>query len=259
MFANVRLLWQMQGAGGRSTYQDASKRSPDWFKVDTRLKVHVTILGQLCIYICTCRFTDTCTHTHAHSHISTYTYIHTHYLSNPFPCFADQIVQQKSSLVKFQEDLQRHKDDAQDALTFYRKFLVETKARYAQITSLLSNEQHTEAENVMLCEFQSQFSAFVSADYMMSKNLPFWGESPQPAKTYYQMKRVWCVWPCWSFTRLQLHLLVWWACSWAEDHRSYHFIFSAFHWFTHWYMGQKHHILPWQCKNMQEQIPASLG
>ena len=23
---------------------------------------------------------------------------------------------------------------------------------------------------------------------MMTKNLPFWGESPQPAKTYYQMK-----------------------------------------------------------------------
>ena len=37
---------------------------------------------------------------------------------------------------------------------------------------------------------QDSFSAFVSADYMMSKNLPFWGESPQPAKTYYQMKLV---------------------------------------------------------------------
>ena len=42
----------------------------------------------------------------------------------------------------------------------------------------------------MLTKLQSEYSAFVSADYMMSKNLPFWGESPQPAKTYYQMKLV---------------------------------------------------------------------
>lgn len=42
----------------------------------------------------------------------------------------------------------------------------------------------------MPTKLQSEYSAFASADYMMSKNLPFWGESPQPAKTYYQMKLV---------------------------------------------------------------------
>lgn len=41
-----------------------------------------------------------------------------------------------------------------------------------------------------LQELQHDYSAFISADYMMGKNLPFWGESPQPAKTYYQMKLV---------------------------------------------------------------------
>ena len=91
---------------------------------------------------------------------------------------------------KFREDHQKHKDDAQDALAYYRKLSVETQAKYAQIASLLSEEHHTEAEDTMLTELQSEYSTFVSADFMMSKNLPFWGESPQPAKTYYEMKLV---------------------------------------------------------------------
>ena len=42
----------------------------------------------------------------------------------------------------------------------------------------------------MLHTLQAEYTAFLSADYMMSKTLPFWGESPQAAKTYYQMKLV---------------------------------------------------------------------
>ena len=72
----------------------------------------------------------------------------------------------------------------------YQKLKVETQAKYAQINALLNEENHTQSEDAMLAKLQSEYSAFVSADYMMSKNLPFWGESPQPAKTYYQMKLV---------------------------------------------------------------------
>ena len=97
--------------------------------------------------------------------------------------FADKIEQQKLKLIKFKDDLQKHKDDVQDALEFYYKLTVETQAEYVQITSLLANEQRSEAANAMLTKLQEVYSAFVSADYMMSKNLPFWGESPQPAKT----------------------------------------------------------------------------
>ena len=99
-------------------------------------------------------------------------------------------MEQKSKMLKFREDHQKHKDDAQDAIEYYRKLSVETRAKYARIASLFSEEHRTEAEDVMLTELQSEYSAFVSADYMMSKNLPFWGESPQLAKTYYQMKLV---------------------------------------------------------------------
>ena len=37
---------------------------------------------------------------------------------------------------------------------------------------------------------KKSFCAFVSADYMMGKNLPYWGESAQPSKTYYMIKLV---------------------------------------------------------------------
>lgn len=112
-----------------------------------------------------------------------YVHTHTHTLTG-------EIKEQKNKLLKFQEDLQKHKDEAQDALEYYRKLSVETVVKYTKISGPLSKEHRTEAENVTFRELQSDYSGFVSADYMMGKNLPFWGESPQPAKTYYQMQLV---------------------------------------------------------------------
>ena len=43
---------------------------------------------------------------------------------------------------------------------------------------------------ISIIELKREFSAFISADYMMGKNLPHWGESAQPSKTYYMMKLV---------------------------------------------------------------------
>ena len=53
--------------------------------------------------------------------------------------------------------------------------------------------QQLELTPVRLAELeklQSEYSAFISADYMMGKNLPHWGKSAQPSKTYYMMKLV---------------------------------------------------------------------
>ena len=86
-------------------------------------------------------------------------------------------------------NLQNHKDDAQKALECYRTLVVKTQAEYTEITSLLKKDR-TSAEEKRLLMLQKNYSGFVSADYMMSKNLPFWGELPQPAKMYYQMKLV---------------------------------------------------------------------
>lgn len=104
--------------------------------------------------------------------------------------FIDNILEQKSKVSVFQDSLQRHKDDTQEALDYYRNMVIATQSEYTKITSLLSKESRTRAEEKQLKKLQDSFSAFVSADYMISKNLPFWGETPQPAKTYYQMKLV---------------------------------------------------------------------
>ena len=68
--------------------------------------------------------------------------------------------------------------------------VIATQSEYTKITSLLKKQNRTKTEEKQLKKLQDSFAAFISADYMMSKNLPFWGESPQPAKTYYQMKLV---------------------------------------------------------------------
>ena len=99
--------------------------------------------------------------------------------------FIDSILEHKAKVTSFQEDHQRHKDDAQDALEYYRNMLISTPSEYTKITCLLKKQNRTKTEEKQLKRLQNSFSAFISADYMMSKNLPFWGESPQPAKTYY--------------------------------------------------------------------------
>ena len=77
-----------------------------------------------------------------------------------FVIAAEEITAQKSKMLKFREDHQKHKDDAQDALEYYRKLSVETRAKYAQITALLSEEHRTQAEDAMLTQLQTEYSAF---------------------------------------------------------------------------------------------------
>ena len=48
----------------------------------------------------------------------------------------------------------------------------------------------TAEEKAVLDDLTGEFSVMLSADYMMGKNLPYWGESAQPGKTYYMMKLV---------------------------------------------------------------------
>ena len=63
---------------------------------------------------------------------------------------------------------------------------METTAKYLAKCSMLGR-----SGKVKLKVLQNNFHAFISADYMMSKNLPYRGETAQPAKTYYyQMKLV---------------------------------------------------------------------
>jgi hypothetical protein len=59
---------------------------------------------------------------------------------------------------------------------------------YKHIQALMAKESITAEERAVLDNLTSEFSAMLSADYMMGKNLPYWGDSAQPRKTYYMMK-----------------------------------------------------------------------
>ena len=85
--------------------------------------------------------------------------------------------------------LQEHKEEAQAGLEYYRNLISDATTTYAQKSKLLQQDLDEERIN-HLEAFKKSFCAFVSADYMMGKNLPYWGESAQPSKTYYMMKLV---------------------------------------------------------------------
>ena len=103
-------------------------------------------------------------------------------------CIVETIQQEEEKLARTQEHLKIHKEEAQAALDYYRQLVTETEAKYVCSNKCTSTTQQVEKAN--LKRLQKSFSAFISADYMMSKNLPYWGESAQPGETYYLMKLV---------------------------------------------------------------------
>ena len=85
--------------------------------------------------------------------------------------------------------LQKHKEEAQAGLEYYQNLILDTATANKRISML--QQQDLDAQKLTQLEaLKKSFCVFVSADYMMGKNLPYWGESAQPSKTYYMMKLV---------------------------------------------------------------------
>ena len=85
--------------------------------------------------------------------------------------------------------LQEHKDEAHAGLQYYKQLVSETQSTFSRVLMLQRSDLTPETSSE-LDSLKKQFSAFVSADYMMGKNLPHWGNSAQPSKSYYMMKLV---------------------------------------------------------------------
>ena len=100
----------------------------------------------------------------------------------------DSIREQERVMADCTALLQEHKE-AQAGLHYYKALVSETKSASSRISMLLESELTPET-SAELETLKEKFSAFISADYMMGKNLPHWGESAQPSKTYYMMKLV---------------------------------------------------------------------
>ena len=103
--------------------------------------------------------------------------------------FEQCIRDQEQIIVKYTGLLQDHKEEAQNGLEYYKDLVSETHSTYMRI-SMLEKQPSTPKNTAELNKLKKTFSAFISADYMMGKNLPHWGSSAQPSKTYYMMKLV---------------------------------------------------------------------
>ena len=99
------------------------------------------------------------------------------------------IQEQEQAMVRYTALLQQHKEEAQTELEYYKRLASEAESMYKHICTMqqleLMPERLAELERLQL-----EYSTFISADYMMGKNLPHWGKSAQPSKTSYMMKLV---------------------------------------------------------------------
>ena len=101
----------------------------------------------------------------------------------------ESIREQEEAMAHYTALLQEHKEEAQAGLEYYRRLTSQTESTYRCIC-ILQQQDLTPVKSAELKQLKREFSAFISADYMMGKNLPYWGELAQPSKTYYMMKLV---------------------------------------------------------------------
>jgi len=87
-----------------------------------------------------------------------------------------------------ESDLEEHKQTAQEALEHYKFITRKCKQDWKAILDLASKDDLDAASQARLQALQESFTLVLSADYQMTKLIPFWGETAQPAITYYLRK-----------------------------------------------------------------------
>ena len=91
----------------------------------------------------------------------------------------------ESEIRKCEALLENHRDQARLSHEYYIEVTRRCKQEMEKITAL---EENSEANETELTTLKNKFTLTVSADYQMSKLIPFWGLSPQPGSTYYLQK-----------------------------------------------------------------------
>ena len=92
----------------------------------------------------------------------------------------DELRQAEAEKSEIEKELEEHKDAAQKSLSFYRNMKEKCKKLWTQIEEL-QEKSRTPDEEQDLQRQKHAFTLVLSADHQMSKVLPYWGESPQPA------------------------------------------------------------------------------
>ena len=86
-----------------------------------------------------------------------------------------------------ERSLQEHREKARDSLQYYREMKTKCLQQWKEIVELESSDRSPDADE-KLKQLRNTFTLLLSADYQMSKLLPYWGHSAQPSSTYYLQK-----------------------------------------------------------------------
>ena len=84
--------------------------------------------------------------------------------------------------------LEFHRHQAQQSHKYYIDTTKKCRQEWEEITQLEGKASLTDEEKAALAVMRNKFTLVVSADYQMSKLVPYWGMAPQPGSTYYLQK-----------------------------------------------------------------------
>ena len=94
--------------------------------------------------------------------------------------------QLESDIKAAEDSLVMHKEQAAKSRDFYNEMTARCKQQWTRIEELTGeNAPH---DSNLLSTLKHTFTLTLSADYQMSKLIPYWGNSPQPGSTYYLQK-----------------------------------------------------------------------
>ena len=86
--------------------------------------------------------------------------------------------------------METHREHALKSHESYIAALARCKQNWKEITDLETKDSKTDEQEEKLVQLKHCYTAVISADYQMSKLVPYWGLSPQPGSTYYLQKLV---------------------------------------------------------------------
>ena len=95
--------------------------------------------------------------------------------------------QLQSDMTELERELQVHREVAMKSHGYYNDMIHRCSTEWDEIRKLEEKER-TEEEESELTRLHHKFTLLLSADYLMSKLVPYWGLSPQPGSTYYFQK-----------------------------------------------------------------------
>lgn len=135
-------------------------------------------------------YCDTCKKRNVEIHCKQTTVNHLLQSCNADPVEVKEIEDEITSL---KQSLENHRQEAQKAHTYHVEVTKRCKSDWAEITKLEAKSTLNDSEKERLAILKNGYNLVISADYQMSKLVPYWGQTAQPGSTYYLQKLSQCL------------------------------------------------------------------